>query len=478
MTQPRHLAFEPNHLKEIAALINRLLQPKNITAEVVLKNGCLQVILESAQVPSQQAVIPLIHEQLISLDSQSFKEVKVQARKTGEDSLNWQQEFELDRPVGSLLSASKSTAEVQPLISNPKSKQDKQLSPWKVLFGAVAGTVGGVGGLAIQAGQGVTGRLVGVAGAIAGAASQAPQGIRQLLDSVSHNPLLRLATKAVPVSWLAKFIDRVDVDKAEVEVRAIQQKYPQEKSRQIAHRLMVDKALHAGRSGLFSSLVPGFAVPLLALDLATTTSLQAEMVYQIACAYGLDIKDPVRKSEVLAIFGLSLGGGYAAKAGLGFLRNIPVAGAVIGASTNAAMLYTLGYAACRFYENKLNPLASEATLVAAQSESEKYLESALSQEVAMDQILVHAVLAGHPEKTWEELLPELQMHLSPASLEAIADPVKSPLPLETLLAQIDPDFAVPLLAQCQKIARSDQVITPEEAKIIEAIAQKLGLQTL
>ncbi len=49
---------------------------------------------------------------------------------------------------------------------------------------------------------------------------------------------------------------------------------------------------------------------------------------------------------------------YAAKAGLSFLQNVPVAGAVIGASTNAAMIYALGYGACRFYETKINPLSS------------------------------------------------------------------------------------------------------------------------
>lgn len=476
MTQPKHLAFEPSNLKEIAALINRSLQPKNITAEAALKDGCLQVMLESDQVLAQQVVIPLIRNELRSLAGQPFQKVKISARKIGEDSLDWQQEFELNQQDRLLTSLPESTVEVQ--LSIPSSKlNQKDLSPWRLLFGAVGRTIGGVGSV-IQGGQGVVGTAAGVAGAITGAALQAPQGVKHLLDLVSNSPGLRWATKALPVVWLAKFIDRVDVDKAEAEVRRIQQKYPKEKPSQIAHRLMVDKALHAGRSGLARSLVPGFAAALLALDLAATTSLQAEMVYQIACAYGLDIREPARKSEVLAIFGLSLGGSYAAKAGLGFLRNVPVAGAVIGASTNAAMLYTLGYAACRFYEAKLNPLTSEATLVAAQAESEKYLESALTQEVVMDQILIHVVLASHPGKTWEQILPELQMHLSPASLAAIAGPVKSPLPLETLLAQIDPDFAVPLLAQCQKIARSDQVITPEEAKIIETITQKLGLQTL
>jgi uncharacterized protein (DUF697 family) len=209
------------------------------------------------------------------------------------------------------------------------------------------------------------------------------------------------------------------------------------------------------------------------------------MIYQIACAYGFDLKEPARKGEVVAIFGLSLGGSqalkagssYAVKAGLGFLRNVPVAGAAIGASTNAVMLYAVGYAACRFYEAKLNPLTMEATLEASQSESENYLESAIAQEVTMDQILVHIVLAGNPGKTWEEILPELQaLNLSPASLNAIAANIQSPLPLETLLAQINSDFAIPLLAQCHRIAQLDEVITPEEAKVIETITKKFDLK--
>lgn len=200
------------------------------------------------------------------------------------------------------------------------------------------------------------------------------------------------------------------------------------------------------------------------------------MIYQIACVYGLDLKDHARKGEVIAIFGLSLGGGQALKAGLGFLRNIPVAGAVIGASTNAVTLYALGYAACRFYEAKINPLTSQATLAAAQAESEKYLEVAIAQEVVMDRILVHVVLAGNPGKTWEEILPELQtLNLSPASLEVIAANIKSPPSLDTLLSQFNRDFALPLLAQCEKIAQLDGITTPEEAKVIETITRKFGI---
>lgn len=41
----------------IAALMNRQLQPKGITAKATLKDGCLQIMLESTQVPDQQALV-------------------------------------------------------------------------------------------------------------------------------------------------------------------------------------------------------------------------------------------------------------------------------------------------------------------------------------------------------------------------------------------------------------------------------------
>ncbi|RCJ26942.1 hypothetical protein A6770_01850 [Nostoc minutum NIES-26] len=71
-------------------------------------------------------------------------------------------------------------------------------------------------------------------------------------------------------------------------------------------------------------------------------------------------------------------------------------------------------------------------------------------------------------------MPESQVvNLSPESIYAIASHIKSPPSLENLLEQINSDFAVPLLAQCQKIAQLDGVITAEEAKVLETINTKL-----
>lgn len=309
---------------------------------------------------------------------------------------------------------------------------------------------------------------------------QTTQTTGNIVNGLSQNWLIRKLSGVLNLNWLISANDVVDLEKAQAAVNKLKQQYPYETPSEIAHRIMVEKATKAGGIGLATSILPGIAVALLAIDLAATTELQSEMLYQIAAAYGLDLKDPARKGEVLAIFGLALGGGRLLKtAGLGLLRNVPFAGAAIAASSNATMIYSLGYAACRFYEAKLDEsvsLTSPETIASLQQQSENYLETAIAQQAVMDQILVHAILASHPDKTWEEILPDLQAaNLSSESLATIAKNIKSPQPLNTLLNQLNRDFAIPLLAQCEKIAQLDSQTTPEKQKIVEAIASKFDI---
>lgn len=292
------------------------------------------------------------------------------------------------------------------------------------------------------------------------------------------NPFVRRIAGVLRLDWLVNLTNQVDFDQTEAEVRQLQQQYPHESPSQIAHRIMVKKAIRAGSIGFASSVLPGVAAALFAIDLAATTAMQTEMVYEIAAAYGLDVRDPARKGEILGIFGLALGGRNALKAGLGFMRNVPLAGALIGAGTNATMLYSLGYAACRFYEAKLQEASDEPTtetLVTIQKESEKYLAVAIAQQAVVDQILVHMILASYPEKTWEQILPELQaLQLDSNSLATIAANIKSPEPLGALLNQLNRDFAIPLLAQCRHIAASNGDVSAQETEVLEAIAEKAG----
>ena len=285
----------------IAALLNESLQPQGITAKAVLKDVCLQIMLESAQVSDQNLVVPLIRNHLITLNIQSCQKVKIYGRQTGEDFPDWQHEFDLKEQINPLSFKTEAAVEVKSLISNSDLEQEQhslqsaqvaqaepqkqeaqkteQPSIWRSLFGAVAHAAGAVGGAAVGAGGAVVGTAVGVGSAITSAAVQAPEGLGHLLGLVGDSPQLQQLTKTLQVDWLFKIIDQVDIVKAETHVRRLQQKYPHEQASDIAHRLMVEKSIYVGGSGLASSLLPGFASALLAFDLATTTAIQAEMVY-------------------------------------------------------------------------------------------------------------------------------------------------------------------------------------------------------
>ena len=350
----------------------------------------------------------------------------------------------------------------------------------KSVGGTVANTVTGatesVGSTAIQAGGAIGGKAVGMAMTVGNVAMQATDGLNHALDLIANNPHLKELTNTIQVDWFLPVINQVDIVQAETRVRDLQQKYPQESSRQIARRIMLEKALYVGSTGFASSLVPGLAATMFTVDLALTMALQAEMIYQIAAAYGLDLQEASRKGEVLAILGMTLGGSSALNLGLGFARNIPIAGAVIGASSNAAMLYALGYAACRFYEKKFNCAGSSAEdWEESKTQAEADLKALSSQQIIMDQIFVHIVMASHPDKTLLDLLPELQtLNLSSEFLETIQTNLESFPSLEQLLSQLNQDFGAYLIAQCYKVAYADGVITEQEAAVIERITQRFS----
>lgn len=366
--------------------------------------------------------------------------------------------------VPKMANKNKQQIEVKQSDNSPTEKENQSI------INSLAKTVGELGGAithnAAETGKIVLDKSVG-AGVVAikqthKLIEQATQTTGQVINRIGKNWLIRKLTGVLNLNWLIGPSENVDLEKAAASVEKLKQKYPHESPSQIAHRIMVDKAKKAGGVGLASSILPGVAAALLAIDLAATTKIQSEMLYQIAAAYGLDLKDSARKGEILAIFGLGLGGGKLLRvAGLGVLRNVPFAGAVIASSSNATMIYSLGYAACRFYEAKLDEstsLDSPETLAKLQAESDQYLETAIAQEAIMDQILVQLILDSHPEMTWQQLLPELKAaNMSETSLAAIAQNIKSPQPLEQLINQLNPDFKVPLRARCEKIAQLKQL---------------------
>jgi uncharacterized protein (DUF697 family) len=419
-------------------------------------------------------------------NSHSASEPETKVTSSSESSLAAQPVAKIDkdgkkgfiaRPISLFKSAANTLVGLGGAVGNKVAEGGKAIARTSFNIG------GAIGRTASQTGQSVLKVASGLGGTAVNQSNRliikATEDTGQAVSYVGDSPLIRKLAQTLKLDWLIGMSDQVDVTKATEAVRKLQQEHPDESPSQIAHRIMVEKAIYAGGVGLASSLVPGEAIALLAVDVATTTALQTEMLYQIAAAYGLDLKDPARKGEAIAIFGLALGGSRAIKAGLVFVKNLPFAGAFIGASANATMLYALGYAACRFYEAKLDPGVSETspeTLQAIQHKSENYLEVALAQQSVMDQILAHMLLASYPEKSWEDILPNLQsINLHPNSLEAIAEHLKSPQPLGALLDQLNRDFAVLTLSRCYAIAQLDNNVSPKEAKVLEAISEKFEI---
>lgn len=84
--------------KALTAILNQSLQPKSVTAKVNRQDDYLQILLESAQTPDQEAMVSFIRKGLIKLEIESIQTVKVYGRKTGEESPAWSKKFELVSP--------------------------------------------------------------------------------------------------------------------------------------------------------------------------------------------------------------------------------------------------------------------------------------------------------------------------------------------------------------------------------------------
>ncbi|HEY9874624.1 MAG TPA: hypothetical protein V6D12_14385 [Candidatus Obscuribacterales bacterium] len=101
----------------IATLLTRQLQPKGITIKVALKDGCLQIMLESNLAPDKQDLIEFISQEIAALEVEHIKEVKVYGRQTGENIPAWCQEFQLEKPQLSISSQSEQQIDL-PKVAN------------------------------------------------------------------------------------------------------------------------------------------------------------------------------------------------------------------------------------------------------------------------------------------------------------------------------------------------------------------------
>lgn len=289
------------------------------------------------------------------------------------------------------------------------------------------------------------------------------------MEAIAANPILQSADRVIGLDWIMTFLGKVDTEKVKATVAEVRSQHPDESPDEIAHRLIIEKAWSGGRLGLLTNIIPPIAALFLGVELVATTKLQTEMVYEIAAAYGLDLDEPTRRGEVLAIFGLSLGADVL-KTGLTVVEIIPGIGAVVGASTNAAMLYVLGQTACRFYETK----ADRTEFASMQQQTDNDWQTALEQSKIMDRILAQMVKVSYSDCNWSEVLPKVR-EISPSSIDTIAVNFQREENIDLLLDRLLPEFAPATLNKCYDIAMSTGEMTLVEQEFLSQIAIKFDL---
>nr|WP_290224021.1 hypothetical protein [Trichocoleus desertorum] len=134
MTQQNILEqAKQGNAQAIAALMNRTLQPKGITAKASMKDDCLRVMLESEDVPDQGSTTAFVQRGMQGLGVESISRVQVFGRQAGEEFPSWNQEFSLGDVQSSVTQAVPQEAlkpekvEQKPTASATAKKQPSKL---------------------------------------------------------------------------------------------------------------------------------------------------------------------------------------------------------------------------------------------------------------------------------------------------------------------------------------------------------------
>jgi uncharacterized protein (DUF697 family) len=183
-------------------------------------------------------------------------------------------------------------------------------------------------------------------------AERTTESIGRAVAPLVENPVLRSVAKLPMLRWVMAALGQVDTTIVQQEVQNLRQQQPLDTREQLAQKVIRDTTLKAGMVGLATNILPPVALSLFAVDIVAVYVLQAEMLYRIAAIYDLPLQDPARRGEVLAIYALSVGGTGVLKTALSVPELIPGIGAAVGASSDAALIFTLGQVAIRFYERK------------------------------------------------------------------------------------------------------------------------------
>lgn len=174
----------------------------------------------------------------------------------------------------------------------------------------------------------------------------------QTVAPIADIPFIKYLTGVPVISWVLAAVGQVNAEAVHTAVADLRREYPLDSHEQLAQRVMAKAAFQAAQVGLLTNLVPPVALFLFAIDIGAVSALQAEMIYRIAAIYGFSADNVARRGEVLTIWGLTTSSSGFLKSGLSLIEILPGIGAAVGITADAAILYGVGFLACRYYEIK------------------------------------------------------------------------------------------------------------------------------
>ncbi|MBW4541856.1 MAG: hypothetical protein KME43_22330 [Myxacorys chilensis ATA2-1-KO14] len=254
------------------------------------------------------------------------------------------------------------------------------LQAGKAATGAAIQVGGVVGDTTLQVGKVAVGKAIQVGGVVGSATvqvgqitaketyqlmGQAAEGAKHASELIAQGISQSFNSQVLPL--LDVVIDELDTVQIEARTHQWQQMHPDQMSGQLAKHFIWN---HARKS-------------LLPSDWVTTVRTQAELVYEIAALYGLDLNDPARKAEIISLATVNLSSGPTIKAGVGLLKypisQVPFAGDAVDIGSDSmlrfAMVHILGHAACRYYATKVGVPVPDVITASSQAERESLASS-------------------------------------------------------------------------------------------------------
>lgn len=176
--------------------------------------------------------------------------------------------------------------------------------------------------------------------------------VGQVVAPVANHPFMQGLTLVPGLRWLLAALGQVNVNQVRQGVDDLRRTQPQADRRALARQVMADTTLKAAGVGLATNLAPPLAILLSWVDVGAVAALQATMIYRIAAIYGYSPEDSERRGEVFTVWLLSASASGLVKSGLGLVETLPWLGTAVGVATDATLIYSVGYWACRYYETK------------------------------------------------------------------------------------------------------------------------------